>query len=152
MLDFVLTCFEIQKAHDAEDLERASNRKGKPEEALGDRKEGGAGQMGEENMNWFEDDNGQWWNLDKVKQIFPPQTTTDHVEIVFVDDDDRFFPPEEWPRLRAQLLNSQRPADRRPEQILTAHTETSTGSQYDPNPKENDEGVDPDESFDTGDL
>jgi hypothetical protein len=67
-------------------------------------------------MNWFEDDKGQWWNLDYVRAIYQDENSTE-VEIDFdtSDDPQRFFSQAEWTRLRAQLLNSQRPADRRPD-------------------------------------
>jgi hypothetical protein len=64
-------------------------------------------------VNWFEDDSGQWWNLDLVKAIYSPDP--DKAVMEFADDDVRRFSIEEWVRLKAQLINSQRSAANRQE-------------------------------------
>ena len=81
-------------------------------------------------MNWFEDDSGAWWNLDRATAIYPPGHNPDNpneLEIEFADTDERYFSPEDWPRLKAQLLNSQRPADRRPEPMESTAEQAGAG-------------------------
>jgi hypothetical protein len=87
-------------------------------------------------MNWFEDDKGQWWNLDLAKAIYPPGPIADHAEIEFSDNDQRIFTLEEWVRLKAHLQNSQRPADRREEAPRTRTSDPNPASQPNSTPKE----------------
>jgi hypothetical protein len=81
-------------------------------------------------MNWFEDDDGHWWNLDLVRHVQP--TEKGGCELTFDEHDDYTLNPGEWQRLKAQLLNSQRPADRRtqPEGTADERTSPSNGSDH----------------------
>lgn len=66
-------------------------------------------------MNWFEGDDGFWWNLDHVKTIRPPTNDdTASVEMASGDDYDlRDLTDAEWERLKLQLRDSQAPNHRR---------------------------------------
>lgn len=87
--------------------------------------------MGEE-MNWFEDDTGIWINLDLVNDIVPPGMAEEKGILTFTNGETWPIELADWVRLKAQLLNGQRPADRRPERPEPApESDTRTSK---PNP------------------
>jgi hypothetical protein len=68
-------------------------------------------------MNWFEGDDGHWFNLDLAIYIKPRGSPGyEGAEVAFGPESDYWFSltPAEWTRLTAQLRSTQRPEDRRP--------------------------------------
>jgi hypothetical protein len=83
-------------------------------------------------MNWFEGDDGYWWNLDQINLISPRQGD-ESPEVLFAGDCDGFsLTDAEWDRLQIQLRNSQRPCDRRQEPAAPATAETGTPDEAKP--------------------
>ena len=88
-------------------------------------------------MNWYEDDGGNFWNLERIALVRPPKLTNDArlpalgpVRIEFDNDRVRAeLPASEWPRLKVQLLNSQGPADRRPDSVPSGRTEPASSTE-----------------------